>query len=173
MRRQHYRSYQHLCCRGRRKDTVRFQIGTSEGTRTLPYMSTSDCRDRVRSPQGGPYWYLTLPYRLTFEGRTGAPSARPPGTSLRHGWGTRTAPPRVPLNVSSQELPSAVGLPLPLLYSHHRKVPAATGWGRHTKAARLSRWALPKTKAFVTPECAMIRTKTITPSRIPAMAGRV
>ncbi len=122
---------------------------------------------------GGPYWYITLPYRLTFEGRTGAPSARPPGTSLRHGWCTRTAPPRVPLNVSCRELPSAVGLPLPLLYSHRRKVPVATGWSRHTKVPRLSRWARPKTKAFVTPECAMNGTKIIGPSRIPAMAERV
>ena len=122
---------------------------------------------------GGPYWYLTLPYRLTFEGRTGARSAWPPGTSLRHGCGTHTAQPRVPLNVSSQELPSAVGLPLPLLYSHHRKVHIATGWSRHNKVARLSRWARPKTKAFVTPECAMIRAKIIGPSRVLEVAGTV
>ena len=163
MRRQHYITYQHLCCRGRRKGTVRFHVGTPEGTRTLPYRSTSGCRDRVRSPQGGPYWYITLPYRLRFEGRTGAPSARPPRTSLRHGWGRRTNPPRVPLNVPFRELPSAAGLLSPLLYCKHGQAPVGTGWGRHTKVARLSRWARHRTQVFLTPECAMIRTRTINP----------
>ena len=54
MRHQHHSSSQHTCGRGRRRDTVRFHVGTPEGTRTLPYRSTSDCGDRVRSPHGGP-----------------------------------------------------------------------------------------------------------------------
>ncbi len=128
---------------------------------------------RVRVHHGGPKWNRTLPYRSTFEGRTGASPARLSETSVRHSWVTRTAPPHMPFNVSSQELPSSVGLPLPQLYSKHGEVPVATGWGRHTKVAPLSRWARPKTKAFVTPECAMNGTKIIGPSRIPDMAGRV
>ncbi len=137
MRHQHHSSSQHTCGRGRRNDTVRFHVGTPEGTRTLPLRFTSDCGDRVRSPHGGPYSYLTLPGRSTFEGRTGAPSARLPGASLRHGWRTRTNPPRAPLNVP---LPSAAGLLSPLLYSKRRQAPVAIGWGRLTKVARLSRW---------------------------------
>ena len=38
---------------------------------------------------GGPAWNRTLPCRSTFEGRTWAPLAQLPGTSLRHCWVTR------------------------------------------------------------------------------------
>ena len=147
--------------------------GTPEGTRTLPHRVTSDCTDTVPFHKGGAAWDRTLPYRSTFEGWTGAPPARPLGSIPRHGWGNRTNPPRVPLNVPFRELPSAAGLLRPLLYSKHGQAPVAIGWGRHTKVARLSRRALHETQAFLTPEGAMIRTRTITPSRVLEVAGRV